>query len=636
MKKSLLLLFLLLPINIYAYNIPLTINSNGSVSYTYSRSTLEDVPNDSYISNTYELNGNNLLLKSTDDKYYIDSSIELNISSNVNVNIQYLYTNNDLYISSEHDMLLNSINDTTNSKKVTIEDTFFTEANINKFFELEINGCSGELTRYIADYDVTGSISISDSTLTFQSITAIKSFNLINSSFGNNGSGAINGEDASFNIEDSTFDFSYLNPLQKTAKESSIKNSTLKNGTIMSNEKTTINANDCTMEHVSLNYLIFNADNCILNILPNFCKSSFKDCDITIYNTVNVVGFNLDNCIVNTNYRLATQTFSGDLRNDTFIFKDSEIHVNSLFEFLFSAYTYIDNTTITSLQLNIMEFKMKDSTIETGDIYINHNELFEDGSLIENSTIKSKNFYMNNGGDYKIINSTIESTSFYSSYHARVFLDKSKITSHDRTRFRLGSFNHSYVFTDMSDHNNDGVVNTQLLNYSDDVSYIATDLDNNILEPHIGDYCYNDDPSACINAYFTEYPLVLIRDKINIKFKIVNGTWENGSLDDIEYELYSFDKLSNDQIPTNMIAKDGYENGSWDSELIYDELNDDYVFTYSFKKKGIVESVKGVIEELKENPKTGVFRYSFITLLLLCISILVYRKLTFNRYFKYK
>ena len=249
---------------------------------------------------------------------------------------------------------------------------------------------------------------------------------------------------------------------------------------------------------------------------------------------------------------------------------------------------------------------MKNSTIETGDIYINHNELFEDGSLVENSTIKASNILFNNQGDYTIINSRIDSTSFYSAYSARFFFDKSKITTYDRIgTIRLGSFNHSYILINTSNQNNSGVVNAILKAYNG-VNYVATDLENNILEPqHMDNYCDSFDPNACNNFYFTEYPLVLIRDKVNIKFKIENGSWEDGSSDDIEYELFSFDKLSIDQIPTNMVAKDGYENGSWDSELMYDELNDDYVFTYSFKKKGFVESVKGVIEQLNSNPKTG-------------------------------
>ena len=133
-----------------------------------------------------------------------------------------------------------------------------------------------------------------------------------------------------------------------------------------------------------------------------------------------------------------------------------------------------------------------------------------------------------------------------------------------------------------------------------------------------------------------------IRTPLKVTFKIVNGTWKDGTTEDKIVETYFFGSIKDVDVPVEMIANTGYKDGSWDKEIIYDELKDEYVYTYTFKEEDPKEEPKK--EEKKtpkkeekklKNPDTGAF-ISFITigvLLFGCIKVLKFtkKKKLFNR-----
>ncbi len=75
-------------------------------------------------------------------------------------------------------------------------------------------------------------------------------------------------------------------------------------------------------------------------------------------------------------------------------------------------------------------------------------------------------------------------------------------------------------------------------------------------------------------------------------FKIVNGTWEDGTTDDIVVEIitdeYGNTKLSGNDFPVGMIVDDGFTGGSWDRYVNgEEEITEDLVFTYKYVEEEI-------------------------------------------------
>ena len=69
-----------------------------------------------------------------------------------------------------------------------------------------------------------------------------------------------------------------------------------------------------------------------------------------------------------------------------------------------------------------------------------------------------------------------------------------------------------------------------------------------------------------------------------VTYKIENGTWSNGENSPIEVEVEEGEAPSN--IPTGMIATEGYENGSWNTDpSTVTSITGDTEFTYTFVKK---------------------------------------------------
>lgn len=84
---------------------------------------------------------------------------------------------------------------------------------------------------------------------------------------------------------------------------------------------------------------------------------------------------------------------------------------------------------------------------------------------------------------------------------------------------------------------------------------------------------------------------------VSITFKVVNGSWDDGTIDDKTVTLTGEEgeelKLTADQIPAvgSNPADDTYKSGSWDKTPNTDEsITEDatYIYTYSQKQKAVV------------------------------------------------
>ena len=77
---------------------------------------------------------------------------------------------------------------------------------------------------------------------------------------------------------------------------------------------------------------------------------------------------------------------------------------------------------------------------------------------------------------------------------------------------------------------------------------------------------------------------------ITVTFKVVNGTWSNGSSSNIEVTVPKDGSLTTRQIPTGMKPNSGYEGGSWDTTPNTNrKLNSNVTYTYTFTKSGDTE-----------------------------------------------
>ena len=144
-----------------------------------------------------------------------------------------------------------------------------------------------------------------------------------------------------------------------------------------------------------------------------------------------------------------------------------------------------------------------------------------------------------------------------------------------------------------------------------DDDIVVTNKDKVLLnlksEPNIKYFTYEDGISS---------ESIMFSSLINITYKIENGTWEDGLVEDKVLKKVIWTSLDEDEVPKNMKPNKGYKNGSWDKEIIYDDLNEDYVYVYRFireeskEEKGNKNSKDNKIidnESQKEmlNPETG-------------------------------
>ena len=99
------------------------------------------------------------------------------------------------------------------------------------------------------------------------------------------------------------------------------------------------------------------------------------------------------------------------------------------------------------------------------------------------------------------------------------------------------------------------------------------------------------------NSSFSPFALVYEtkttppQETVTVTFKVVNGTWSNGSSSNIKVTVTKGDSLTRGQIPTGMEPDPGYKKtGSWDTTPnTTRKLNDNVTYTYTFTKSGDTE-----------------------------------------------
>lgn len=76
---------------------------------------------------------------------------------------------------------------------------------------------------------------------------------------------------------------------------------------------------------------------------------------------------------------------------------------------------------------------------------------------------------------------------------------------------------------------------------------------------------------------------LLLGIPVQVTYKVVNGTWSNGSTDDKTENVVSGSTPVS--VPTGMIAADGYKGGAWDVDPATATITAATTFTYSFEAK---------------------------------------------------
>ena len=83
-----------------------------------------------------------------------------------------------------------------------------------------------------------------------------------------------------------------------------------------------------------------------------------------------------------------------------------------------------------------------------------------------------------------------------------------------------------------------------------------------------------------------------VTENVTITFKVVNGTWADGSTTDKTVEIDKGAVLNSDQIPTGMKANSGYKTGAWSADLT-GKQDQDATYTYKFEKESSSSSSSG-------------------------------------------
>ena len=166
--------------------------------------------------------------------------------------------------------------------------------------------------------------------------------------------------------------------------------------------------------------------------------------------------------------------------------------------------------------------------------------------------------------------------------------------------------------------------------------YIITDKDNKLIHTKKTGtntrYVYEDE---------SETKSLMFSPKINITFKIENGTWNDGTTNNIVLEKNYWSNLSEDEIPKNMKPKKGYEKGSWNKDIVYDDLKEEYEYVYTFVKKPTEKNIiiDGKNKAIKEqdkiiNPNTEDKIYLCLVILIITILVIInYKHKKIKKYY---
>lgn len=133
--------------------------------------------------------------------------------------------------------------------------------------------------------------------------------------------------------------------------------------------------------------------------------------------------------------------------------------------------------------------------------------------------------------------------------------------------------------------------------------------------------CDEYDMDTCYNQ------ILIFNDLVDVRLK-VNGTWLDGTTEDIVLSKRIGTTISYEDIPKDKIPKEEFESGNWDilpiSAKIVDGMNE-FVLTAK-----VIDTPKKV----DENPATGVKDYIFEFIMLSALLYGMYKII--NKYLKVK
>ena len=253
----------------------------------------------------------------------------------------------------------------------------------------------------------------------------------------------------------------------------------------------------------------------------------------------------------------------------------------------------IDNAST----LTLSNIENSDVTIENGNVQfwvygsiINSNITFKPSTQVvfDSEEISNSNVNIEHGTNIIGTITKLENT-FFNIEGDSTFLSTLNISEFVNSLFISKNANNSDAFFTP----NDLLGTNNLVAYAEDGSLLDYEID-----PNKGYRFYKDGE---VSTY------VEIRSPMNIKAKVVNGTWSDGSSEDKNIETYYGVKLS-DIIPTGMIANPGYKAGSWNIEINEDRIFDTIELVYTFvedTKEDTNEEVEEAKEEDVVNPKTA-------------------------------
>lgn len=303
------------------------------------------------------------------------------------------------------------------------------------------------------------------------------------------------------------------------------------------------------------------------------------------------------------------------------IFENSDIKVkNNL---------YLRQVNMINTKLKCLEYfsakllNAKDSIIDlNGEFNLEGSSNENLKTVIDNTTINYKNrfysdmnFEINNSRIYGTGRMLLYKDSIFNNSYLKILDSDTKFDGDSLSATRKFKIHRTYVYIE----NLKGGLPFRASNiFEYDEGTVFIDKDNTTIYPlYVGSYIFfYDELMHEVTASVT------MNYKTNIKFRIKDGTWADGTSDDIVITKNAWTELTADDIPTGMMG-DG--EGYWVVEpKVGDVITDDVEYVYVFKQ------VKGI----EENPVTGVFTHTLILIGLLIISIIGYKKLNKMELFK--
>ncbi len=257
------------------------------------------------------------------------------------------------------------------------------------------------------------------------------------------------------------------------------------------------------------------------------------------------------------------------------------------------------NVKVQGFLNSFVDLEVKDSNLDIKGKMYESQKLKFDGSKIKIDNGGTPENAIESRGKFDVVKSNVEllGSNYFPS---GIYVGDSKLRIISLDNYAL------YVYDDSVITNSNVYLEAQYravevnhgktLTLDDDV--VITDKDYKNLIPSTDPYMsfiYQDEP----NVYSKS---LMFASKIKVTFKIKNGTWSDGKTDDIVLEKTIWGNLEDDDVPVGMKANEGYDKGTWDKEIVYNDLTEEYEYTYTFEKKK--ETVKKSENKTIINPQT--------------------------------